>query len=45
MSCLPESLAGHSFYKPTDQGFEQRLRQRMDEIKRLKSNLPKTGKS
>ncbi len=45
MSCLPESLAGHSFYKPTDQGFEQRLRQRMDEIKRLKSNLPKSGKS
>ena len=45
MNCLPESLAGHSFYKPTDQGFEQRLRQRMDEIKRLKSNLPKTGKS
>ena len=45
MSCLPESLAGHSFYKPTDQGFEHRLRQRIDEIKRLKSNLPKSGKS
>jgi putative ATPase len=44
MSCLPESLDGRSFYSPTDQGFEQRLRQRMEEIKRLKNNLPKTGK-
>jgi len=37
MSCLPENLAGRSWYKPTDQGFEQRLRTRFDEIRRLKS--------
>jgi putative ATPase len=37
MSCLPENLAGRSYYKPTDQGFEQRLRARLDEIRRLKS--------
>jgi putative ATPase len=37
MSCLPENLAGRTYYKPTDQGFEQRLRLRLDEIRKLKS--------
>jgi len=37
MSCLPENLAGRSWYSPTDQGFEQRLRARLDEIRKLKS--------
>jgi putative ATPase len=37
MSCLPENLAGRSWYKPTDQGFEQRLRARLEEIRKLKS--------
>jgi putative ATPase len=37
MSCLPDNLAGRSYYKPTDQGFEQRLRARLDEIRKLKS--------
>ena len=37
MSCLPENLSGRVYYKPTDQGFEQRLRQRLDEIRKLKS--------
>jgi len=36
MTCLPESLAGKTYYHPTDQGFEARLRQRMEEIRRLK---------
>ncbi len=36
MTCLPESLAGKTYYRPTDQGFEARLRQRMEEIRRLK---------
>jgi putative ATPase len=37
MQCLPDNLAGRSWYKPTDQGFEQRLRQRLDEIRKIKS--------
>ena len=37
MSSLPENLSGRSWYKPTDQGFEQRLRARLDEIRKLKS--------
>jgi putative ATPase len=37
MTCLPNNLAGRTWYHPTDQGFEQRLRVRLDEIRRLKS--------
>jgi len=37
MRCLPENLASRTYYKPTDQGFEQRLRQRLDEIRKIKS--------
>jgi putative ATPase len=37
MTCLPESLLGRTYYKPTDQGFEARLRQRMEEIRRIKT--------
>jgi putative ATPase len=37
MQCLPDNLAGRSWYKPTDQGFEARLRQRLDEIRKIKS--------
>jgi putative ATPase len=39
MTCLPGNLAGRAYYKPTDQGFEQRLRQRLDEIRKLKSKV------
>ncbi len=37
MQCLPDNLAGRNYYQPTDQGFEQRLRQRLDEIRKIKS--------
>jgi putative ATPase len=37
MSCLPGNLANRTYYQPTDQGFEQRLHARLDEIRRLKS--------
>jgi putative ATPase len=37
MQCLPDNLAGRTYYHPTDQGFEQRLRQRLDEIRNLKT--------
>jgi putative ATPase len=37
MTCLPDNLAGRTYYKPTDEGFEQRLRQRLDEIRNIKS--------
>src|ERR1700686_3917320 len=37
MPCLPDHLASRTYYRPTDQGFEQRLRARLDEIRKLKS--------
>ncbi len=39
MQCLPGNLAGRSYYTPTDQGFELRLRQRLEEIRKIKSRL------
>ncbi len=40
MTCLPEALAGRSYYKPTDQGFELRIRQRLEEIRRIQKKQP-----
>jgi putative ATPase len=36
MQCLPDNLAGRSYYQPTDQGFEARIRARMAEIGRMR---------
>jgi putative ATPase len=33
MECLPENLAGTTFYEPTDRGLEQRISQRIAEIR------------
>ena len=43
MQCLPNNLAGRSWYRPTDQGFEQRLRTRLEEIRKLKSRGASNG--
>jgi putative ATPase len=40
MTCLPAGLRERSYFRPTAQGFEQRLRQRMDEIRRIKAKGP-----
>jgi putative ATPase len=40
MTCLPESLLGRVYYKPTDQGFEARIRQRLEEIRRIQKRAP-----
>jgi len=40
MTCLPESLADRVYYHPTDQGFEARIQQRMEEIRRIKTKRP-----
>jgi putative ATPase len=37
MDCLPPSLTGRQYYRPTDEGLEQRLRARMEEIRNIKS--------
>ena len=35
MTCLPESLTDRRYYTPTDQGFEARIQQRLEEIRRI----------
>jgi putative ATPase len=37
MECLPKSLAGRRYYRPTDEGREKLLGQRLEEIARLKA--------
>ena len=35
MTCLPDSLLGRVYYQPTDQGLEARIRQRLEEIRKI----------
>jgi putative ATPase len=37
MDCLPDSLRGHSYYQPTQEGREKQLAARMEEIRRIRS--------
>jgi putative ATPase len=36
MQCLPENLKDRTYYRPTSEGIEKRIRVRMEEIKRLR---------
>jgi putative ATPase len=37
MECLPDNLRGRVYYQPTNEGIEKRIRERMEEIKRQRS--------
>jgi putative ATPase len=37
MRCLPESLVGTIFYEPTERGFEQRIRERLEWLRKAKN--------
>jgi putative ATPase len=37
MDCLPDSLKGRSYYKPTQEGREKLLAQRMEDIRRIRA--------
>jgi putative ATPase len=36
MECLPPGLAGKQWYQPTDRGLEKRVRERLEELRRLR---------
>jgi len=36
MQCLPDSLRNRVYYRPTNEGVEKRIRERLEEIKRIK---------
>ncbi len=38
MDCLPDSLLGRSYFQPTSEGREKLLKQRMDEVRRLRED-------
>ncbi len=38
MDCLPDSLKGRSYYRPTQEGREKLLAQRMEEIRRIRES-------
>jgi len=37
MQCLPDNLRARVYYRPTNEGIEKRIRERMEEIKRRRS--------
>jgi len=43
MDCLPDSLRGRSYYKPTQEGREKLLAQRMEEIRRIRAGKRGVG--
>src|SRR5437660_3932196 len=42
MECLPDNLRGRVYYRPTSEGIEKRIRERLEDIKRQRS-LPGAG--
>jgi putative ATPase len=45
MDCLPESLAGTKYYRPTDRGFEREIRRRLEGWDALKRKRREAAKS
>ena len=47
MQCLPDSLRNRVYYHPTNEGVEKRIRERLEEIKRLKTppNQPSANRT
>jgi putative ATPase len=39
MQCLPDNLRDRVYYRPTNEGIEKRIRERLEEIKRRRSGL------
>jgi putative ATPase len=44
MQCLPDNLRDRTYYRPTNEGVEKRIRERLEEIRRGRSQAAK-GKS
>jgi putative ATPase len=38
MQCLPDNLQDRVYYRPTNEGIEKRIRERLEEIRRLRSS-------
>jgi putative ATPase len=45
MQCLPDNLRDRTYYHPTNEGVEKRIRERMEEIKRRRARAEKPDSS
>ena len=45
MQCLPDNLRDRVYYTPTNEGIEKRIRERMDEIRKIRSQAPTRASS
>jgi putative ATPase len=45
MQCLPDNLRDRTYYHPTSEGVEKRIRERMEEIKRKRTQAGKASSS
>ena len=43
MQCLPDNLRDRTYYHPTNEGIEKRIRERMEEIKRIRARQIKSN--
>jgi putative ATPase len=43
MECLPPSLEGRKYYRPTERGFEKEIRRRLEGWERLRADRRRTG--
>ena len=43
MDCLPPSLAGKTYYEPTERGFEKEIKRRLELWEKIKRERSKTG--
>jgi putative ATPase len=41
MQCLPDNLRDRQYYRPTNEGVERRIRERLDEIRKIRSGRPR----
>jgi putative ATPase len=43
MQCLPETMAGLTFYRPTDRGFERKLQERLEWLEKKKEKMARSA--
>ena len=45
MRCLPDSLAGRTYYQPTEEGRESWLKERLEQVKAWRGNASEEGET
>jgi len=45
MQCLPDNLRDRVYYKPTNEGIEKRIKERLEQIKRIRTRSVESGRA